>query len=123
MSTDQPVESSKIATNAIDVEKIRASAVLAEKFPATAITADAIAASEIRADRIAAGAPTPAKFPGRAIDPAALPGHDEIRRILQSEGAPPRITLDVGGSEDLDGDGLVTVSLGDDGHELAFEDA
>lgn len=52
-----------------------------------------------------------------------IPDHDQIRAILQAEGAPPRITLDVGGSDDLDGDGLVTVSLGDDRHELAFEDA
>lgn len=53
----------------------------------------------------------------------SLPGHDQIREILTAEGAPPRITLDIGGSDDLDGDGLVTVSLGDDGHELVFEDA
>lgn len=52
-----------------------------------------------------------------------IPDHEQIRTILQSEGAPPRITLDIGGSDDLDCDGLVTVRLGDDGHELAFEDA
>lgn len=123
MSTDQPAESSKITANAIDLEKIRASAGLAEKIPAFAVTSERIASSEIRADLIAAGTPTPVKLPEPPVDPAALPGHDEIRNILQSEGAPPRITLDIGGSEDLDGDGLVTVSLGDDGHELVFEDA
>lgn len=53
----------------------------------------------------------------------SIPDHGQIRSILQSEGAPPRITLDIGGSEDLDGDGLVNVHLGDDGHELVFEEA
>ena len=53
----------------------------------------------------------------------SIPDHDQIRAILQAEGAPPRITLDIGGSEDLNGDGLVSVSLGEDGHELVFEDA
>lgn len=52
-----------------------------------------------------------------------IPDHDQIRSILQAEGAPPRITLDLGGSDDIDGDGLVNVSLGDDDHELVFEDA
>lgn len=123
MSTDQPVESSKIAANAIDVEKIQASAGLAEKIPAFSITAEKIASSAIRVDRIAAGTPTPVKLAEPSVDPTALPGHDEIRSILQAEGAPPRITLDIGGSDDVDGDGLVTVSLGDDGDELVFEDA
>lgn len=53
----------------------------------------------------------------------SIPDHDQIRAILQGEYAPPRITLDIGGSDDLDGDGVVIVSLGDDGHELVFEDA
>lgn len=52
-----------------------------------------------------------------------IPNHNQIRAILQGEYAPPRITLDIGGSEDLNGDGLVTVSLGEDGHELVFTDA
>ena len=52
-----------------------------------------------------------------------IPDHDQIREILTAEGAPPRITLDIGGSEDLNGDGLVNVRLGDDRHELVFEDA
>ena len=53
----------------------------------------------------------------------SIPDHDQIRTILTADGAPPRITLDIGGSDDLDGDGIVTVRLGDDGHELVFEDA
>ncbi|MCI1017855.1 hypothetical protein HWD99_04375 [Microbacterium sp. C5A9] len=54
---------------------------------------------------------------------AQPPGHDQVRAILTAEGVPPRITLDIGGSDDLSGDGLVNVRLGDDGHELVFEDA
>ena len=50
-----------------------------------------------------------------------VPDHDTLREILSSEGAPPRIVLDIGGSEDVDGDGIVSVSLDDDG-QLHFED-
>lgn len=49
-------------------------------------------------------------------------GQDDLIAILSAEGAPPTITLDIGGSEDLDGDGIVTVSLDADG-ALIFEDA
>uniref|UniRef100_A0AAU6R5H1 Minor tail protein n=1 Tax=Micrococcus phage Kurnik TaxID=3092208 RepID=A0AAU6R5H1_9CAUD len=52
----------------------------------------------------------------------AVPDHEALKEILSSEGAPPRITLDVGGSADLNGDGIVTVELDDDG-ELVFKDA
>lgn len=55
-------------------------------------------------------------------DASAVPAHEEIKEILKAFGAPPYITLDIGGSEDLDGDGLVRASLGPDG-ELIFEDA
>ena len=56
------------------------------------------------------------------VDPDSIPDHPAIKAILSDPQGPPRITLDIGGSEDLDGDGLVTVSLGADG-ELVFEDA
>lgn len=55
-------------------------------------------------------------------DASAVPAHEEIKEILKAFGAPPYITLDIGGSEDLDGDGSVRASLGPDG-ELIFEDA
>lgn len=54
--------------------------------------------------------------------PSEVPDHDALKAILAEEGTPPRITLDIGGSEDLNGNGLVNVSLGEDG-ELVFEDA
>lgn len=123
MSTDQPVESSKIVANAIDSEQIRTSAVVADEILPLTISADKIRASEITAVKLTCGAPTPVKLTRSEAAAMNLPGRDEIRSILQSEGAPPRITLDIGGSEDLDGDGLVNVSLGNDGHELVFEDA
>lgn len=53
----------------------------------------------------------------------SLPAHDQVRAILTAEGAPPRLTLDIASSKDLDGDGMVNVRLGDDGHELVLEDA
>lgn len=55
-------------------------------------------------------------------DPNSIPDHGAIKAILNDPSGPPRLTLDIGGSEDLDGDGLVTVSLDADG-ELVFEDA
>lgn len=51
-----------------------------------------------------------------------IPSHDQIRAILSAEGAPPRITLDIGGSEDINGDGLVTAELDED-NNLIFKDA
>lgn len=51
-----------------------------------------------------------------------VPDHAALKQILSAENAPPRLTLDIGGSEDLNRDGVVTVSLDDDG-ELVFEDA
>jgi len=56
------------------------------------------------------------------VDPQSVPDHAAIKEILSKEDAPPRMILDIGGSEDLNGDGLVSVSLNDDG-ELVFEDA
>ena len=53
---------------------------------------------------------------------AELPGADQIREILTADGAPPHIILDIGGSADIDGDGLVRARL-DDAGELVFEDA
>lgn len=50
-----------------------------------------------------------------------IPSHDQIRKILTAEGAPPYIVLDIGGSADLNGDGLVRAQIGIDG-ELDFED-
>ena len=123
MSTDQPGESSKIIANAVTESKIRAGSFDVARIPEAAITAEKITSAELDAVRIAAATILPAKLPANGTDPADVPGHDEIRSILQAEGAPPRITLDIGGSDDLDGDGLVNVSLGDDGHELMFEDA
>ncbi|QNJ55967.1 hypothetical protein SEA_RASPUTIA_77 [Microbacterium phage Rasputia] len=51
-----------------------------------------------------------------------IPGHDQIKEALLAEGAPPHFILDLKNSEDLNGDGMVKVSLGLDG-ELVFEDA
>jgi len=51
-----------------------------------------------------------------------IPDSDAIVTILKSEGAPPRIMLDIGGSEDIDGDGVVYASLDADGL-LVIEDA
>lgn len=54
-------------------------------------------------------------------DPNALPATDELVAILSAEGAPPSIILDIGGSEDLNGNGLVQASLDDQG-QLALRD-
>lgn len=50
-----------------------------------------------------------------------VPAHEELKQILNEPSAPPRLVLDLGGSKDLDADGLVSVSLDADG-ELVFED-
>lgn len=123
MSTDQPFEAGKIAANAITASEILAHRIVADKILPLAVRADKIRASEITAVKLTCGAPTPVKLTRREAAGMNVPGHDEIRRILQSEGAPPHMTLDIGGSEDVDGDGLVIVSLGEDGHELVFKDA
>lgn len=52
----------------------------------------------------------------------SVPDHEGLIEILQAEGAPSRITLDIGGSADIDGDGLVAVRLSEDGKSLIFED-
>jgi hypothetical protein len=52
---------------------------------------------------------------------AEVPGQDELVAILSAEGAPPSIVLDIGGSADLDGDGLVEASLDDQG-QLVLRD-
>lgn len=54
--------------------------------------------------------------------PDTVPGHEALKEILSAPDAPPRLTLDIGGSEDLDGDGIVTVRLDTDG-ERVIEDA
>lgn len=46
---------------------------------------------------------------------ANIPNPEALIEILQAEGAPPRITLDIGNS-DFDGDGTITVALDADGH-------
>lgn len=56
------------------------------------------------------------------VDPEAIPDHAALKSLLSAPDGPPRMTLDIGGSADLDGDGLVTVRL-DDAGELIFEDA
>jgi len=45
----------------------------------------------------------------------SIPDTAALVAILSAEGAPPYIVLDIGGSADLDGDGLVEVSLDDQG--------
>ncbi|WP_295837400.1 hypothetical protein [uncultured Microbacterium sp.] len=50
-----------------------------------------------------------------------IPGKDALAAILGAVGAPPYVVLDIGGSADLNGDGLVRVSLDADG-ALVFED-
>lgn len=57
-----------------------------------------------------------------SMSPEAIPDHAALKALLSAEDGPPRLTLDIGGSADLDGDGLVTVSLDDNG-ELVFKDA
>jgi len=52
----------------------------------------------------------------------AIPDADAIVEILKADGAPPRIMLDIGGSADIDGDGIVYASL-DTAGELVLEDA
>lgn len=51
-----------------------------------------------------------------------VPDHEALKKILSAPDAPPRLTLDIGGSEDIDGDGIVTVRLDAD-DELVIEDA
>lgn len=51
-----------------------------------------------------------------------IPDSAALIEILKSAGAPPRIMLDIGGSEDLDGDGVVYASL-DEAGALLIEDA
>lgn len=57
------------------------------------------------------------------MDVNRIPDHAALRSILQNPDGPPRMILDIGGSEDIDGDGLVTVRLAADGEALIFEDA
>ena len=56
------------------------------------------------------------------VTPEAIPDHDALRAILAADGAPPHIILDIGGSADLYGYGLVKATL-DDAGALDFEDA
>lgn len=51
-----------------------------------------------------------------------IPDHAALRELLSAEGAPPHLILDIGGSADIDGDGLVRVTLGNGNGELIFED-
>lgn len=55
-------------------------------------------------------------------DGELIPDHEGLIEILSAEDAPPHIILDIGGSADLNGDGLVQVSLDEDGN-LFFQDA
>lgn len=50
-----------------------------------------------------------------------IPGRDQIIEILRAEGAPLHVVLDIGGSADLNGDGLVRAFLDAQG-ELQIED-
>jgi len=50
-----------------------------------------------------------------------IPDHASLKEMLSAEGAPPYLVLDLGGSADLNADGIVSVLLGDDG-ELVFRD-
>jgi len=50
-----------------------------------------------------------------------IPDQGALIEILKADGAPPHIILDIGGSADLNGDGLVKASLDADG-ALVFED-
>lgn len=50
-----------------------------------------------------------------------IPDQEEIVAILRADGAPPHIILDIGGSADLNGNGLLKASLDANG-ELVFED-
>lgn len=52
---------------------------------------------------------------------ADIPSQEELVAILSTPGAPPRLTLDIGGSEDIDGDGIVIASLDSQGN-LVIED-
>lgn len=56
------------------------------------------------------------------VTPEAIPDHAALAAILSAPDGPPHMILDIGGSADLDGDGLVQVSLDGDGG-LVFEDA
>ncbi|MDQ1174160.1 hypothetical protein QE430_002467 [Microbacterium testaceum] len=51
-----------------------------------------------------------------------LPGQDALVAILSADNAPPHVILDIGGSADLDGNGLVKARLDADG-ALVLEDA
>ena len=57
------------------------------------------------------------------MDVSQIPDHAALRSILQAADAPPRIVLDIGGSADVDGNGLVSARLAEDGFALIFEDA
>lgn len=57
------------------------------------------------------------------MDVSQIPDQAALRSILQAADAPPRIILDIGGSADIDGNGLVSARLAEDGFALIFEDA
>lgn len=56
------------------------------------------------------------------VDGESIPDHEGLIELLSGEDAPPHLILDIGGSADLNGDGLVQVSL-DEGGNLFFQDA
>lgn len=49
------------------------------------------------------------------MEPSEIPGHAELVALLSEPGAPPVLTLDIGGSEDINGNGLVQASLDGNG--------
>jgi hypothetical protein len=55
------------------------------------------------------------------MDPDTIPDHAALREALMAPGAPEYMILDIGGSADLNGDGLVRVELCTDG-SLEFTD-
>lgn len=55
------------------------------------------------------------------ITPNDLPDPGALVAVLSEEGAPTRLTLDIGGSADIDGDGIVIASLDSEG-KLVLED-
>ena len=56
------------------------------------------------------------------VDPETIPDHAALKSLLSAPDGPPHMILDIGGSADLNGDGLVKVALDDVG-DLVFEDA
>lgn len=43
--------------------------------------------------------------------PTEIPNQEQIVDLLLQEGAPPRLMLDIGGSQEIEGDGVIYVAL------------